>query len=1565
MATGSTFPIFIRPELLDGAPAFAEFKRIAGTASKQAADSFKADFNEVTSVISNALTKGVQGGKLNLDVSQLRQASADAKLFGAALTDTLRTAQLLAKETGDTSAETRQFILAIEAASKAQDENRRGIDAQIATYTRLQAGMDATSSANSRLAQSYRETYAEAAKMAQLEVANGRLGALIAPALGGSATSRGAGYSALAELSRQQEETEKLARASEQLTLELDVLRRAEVGVAEGAKIVEGVYRGTAAALDTTTNSARESAAVFEQLFAAQAEVSGRRFEAFVAPAASTSALSNGAGYAELEKAARAADAYERQLIELRQQVDPLAFEQARVNKEMAFAQVAFEKGDISADQLTARNQQLNASLTQMRGGFRETRHGMIQVGQQMQDVAISFIGGQRAGTILAQQLPQLAFAMSNFGGKVGAVATALSGPWSIALVAGSFLLGTFVDGLLGADDAADKAAKSTIDFTTVLDTRLLSITKFSEAIQQLNENTRGLIDTQALLADSSLATAQGSIADAQRRLADVDKQLKALGAAPTGPLSIIPGFGESPDTGARRDNLLRQRRELTETLVSAEQARAQAELAIAQRRVDETVDRAAGIKGEFERQIAELRQRRLESANTETSGAAAFSKRQDLGDRYLSQAEFERRYAELRRNQDKALDAQRKLDRAANSTTRSPAQVLADFRRELEERGVKTISGYRTAAQQNALFRQGLTPADGYSRPSAHQSHRAVDVDKRTFNEAAIYAAAEAAGIRGLKILTESGGRKHLSFTGAGKPGEADPRAAERAQRDAERAQRAAEQLQRSIDQASESVANLWGQFDRAPRDVDRAANAVIDLNQAIDEADKKLKAGGLTDAQKGVVENTKARAEQTRDQLIPDFLKRPLTDQIGSSRDLIQAQRLLVQGLQAEYDVMEDQVELARLLGAETLDQLDEQIKQRGITQEMLDTYYKQRDVLRQQSIAIQDQQEQQQILLDIVEDIKSATKNLIYDLFDGRGLGAAKNFFNSLYDTTKRQLTEEIYEQVFGDMFRKEKLKILGLDQVDETGKAMAKAIRVTIDPIKDLGNAAAQAAAQLRGSSIAANDNAKIDKISSSLPGLGGKAGSKTAGAGDFLTNEIVVNGYRSTDNIGGELKKLNKTAAEGFGKNGALAKSLGGFGEAASGALKGAAIGEMTSGILKSLGIKQSKLGAQIGGAAGSFLPIPGGEIIGSIIGGTIGGLFKKTPRGYATIGGGSDGRLMITGTGGNSNSAIKAGNQAAGATLDTLDKIAEALGGTYDASRGSVSIGRSGDSWQVDTSGRGRLKKSQGGFDFDDDYEAAVRFATMDLIKDGVIAGLRASTQRLLQQGKDIDGALQKALDFESVFTRLKEFDDPVGAAIDTLDKEFIRLKKIFGEAGASAAEYADLERLYGIERAQAVKEAAERVTASLQSLYDDLTIGDNGRSLRDRLSAAQAAYDPLKARVLAGDKTAYDDFANAAQALLDIQRQFSGSQTPYFNLLDEITKITRDRIEAEKNVTALAANRDSPFSSTGKATGANDNAPVVSAIQQQTSDLLRGFAAIVGGGSGVRLDGFTSNPFL
>jgi hypothetical protein len=279
-----------------------------------------------------------------------------------------------------------------------------------------------------------------------------------------------------------------------------------------------------------------------------------------------------------------------------------------------------------------------------------------------------------------------------------------------------------------------------------------------------------------------------------------------------------------------------------------------------------------------------------------------------------------------------------------------------------------------------------------------------------------------------------------------------------------------------------------------------------------------------------------------------------------------------------------------------------------------------------------------------------------------------------------------------------------------------------------------------------------------------------------------------------------------------------------------------------------LGGANSKLGSSIGGALGNTFGKelaggalgdalgkfssalgPLGSIAGGVLGGALGGLLGSTKKGSATIGMGANGELVVTGVSGNSSSMKAAAQGGGNAAVNSIEQIAEHLGATIDASRGSVSIGQRHGDWRVHTTGRGVTKIKKGAVEFDDDYEAAVRFATMDLIKDGVITGLRDSTQRLLQAADDLETGLQRALDFESMFDRLKAYKDPVGSAVDGVDREFLRLRGIF------TAEYAQLEELYGIERAAAVKEAGEKITASLKGLLDDLTINNDARSLRVR----------------------------------------------------------------------------------------------------------------------------------
>ena len=486
----------------------------------------------------------------------------------------------------------------------------------------------------------------------------------------------------------------------------------------------------------------------------------------------------------------------------------------------------------------------------------------------------------------------------------------------------------------------------------------------------------------------------------------------------------------------------------------------------------------------------------------------------------------------------------------------------------------------------------------------------------------------------------------------------------------------------------------------------------------------------------------------------------------------------------------------------------------------------------------------------------------------------------------------------------------------------------------------------------------NDFARILDRLSGYAGAGSGLGSLLSGVGagnDFFFTKLSKGISGGLESIFGKdnLSKIGKTLGEAMG-----AASLG---SSAGGLILGGANSQLGSSIGGAIGNKigEKVLGKGLESIAkglGDFAG-PLGSIAGGLIGGALGGLFKKTYYGSATVTGQGADDIRTSGNkpGYKANSKLAAGSIQSG-----LAAIAEQLGA--DIGGYNVAIGQFDGKWRVNTQGRGgkmdfKGNSAQGLVNFGKNgAEDAIKFAIADAVKDGALLGLRASTQTLLTKTDDIEAQLQKALDFEGVFTRLKEYRDPVGAALDTLDKEFTRLQKIFKEAGASAEEYAQLEELYGIERAEAVKEAGEKITASLKSLFDELTVGNDARSLRERLAAAQANYSPLAQRVASGDITAYDDYSDAARTLLDIQRQISGSGEDYFKLLDQVTALTKTRIDAESNVSSIAAGRESIFTQS-----AESMAPVVSATEQQTAQLSKVFAAGMEG-LGFKIDTMNTN---
>jgi hypothetical protein len=426
-----------------------------------------------------------------------------------------------------------------------------------------------------------------------------------------------------------------------------------------------------------------------------------------------------------------------------------------------------------------------------------------------------------------------------------------------------------------------------------------------------------------------------------------------------------------------------------------------------------------------------------------------------------------------------------------------------------------------------------------------------------------------------------------------------------------------------------------------------------------------------------------------------------------------------------------------------------------------------------------------------------------------------------------------------------------------------------------------------------------------------------------------------------------------------GLSGALGAALQGYQVAGP---AGAAVGGLqalfkgsTSGIGKFLGnlpVPEIQAGLALNKAIGNLLgndQIKNGDLLNILIGPIFTKLFGSSLRGSATIGN-LGGSLGITGTRGNSRSRKEAASGAAGGIISSIEQIAEQLGATINSSAGSASIGIRKKTYVLDPTGQGRTKGA-GVVRFGKGEEgaaAAARAATLDLIQDGVIQGLRAGSQKLLQNAKDLEAGLSKALKFEDVFNRLKQIKDPVGAAVDALNKEFTGLKKLFEEAGASAEEFKQLEELYGLERAQAIKETSEQLTNALRSLIDDLKIGDNGLSLRDRLTNARAAFDPLAAQVRAGQTVDYEAFATAARNVLDIQRLVSGSQQGYFDVFNDILALSQQALGTQEGAINLANGIASPFAPAAAPT--NASTPVVNAIADMAAAL------------GIKLDAVNQN---
>ncbi len=1167
------------------------------------------------------------------------------------------------------------------------------------------------------------------------------------------------------------------------------------------------------------------------------------------------------------------------------------------------------------------------------------SRMAYVQLGQQMQDVTVQAQMGTNAFIIFSQQVPQAAFALSGLANsanatqaRIGKFATVLSGPWGAAIFGATALLGPFIAGMLSSGDAADEAGAAFETQASKLDMQKHSLTEVIKALKEYNAEQER---SREITLDAAAATAKKVAEDIKEAIA-IRQSIKAMLDQESSRAFIA--------LQAAGGNLVS-----APAVYKYQQFQLESQLAKQDELINELTGGAKNAVAEVADELAKI--------NSDPRYAIEqrfLSLRNEAKASIQNVTVLTERLIELRKEERAALDA---LSRSTKSISDSAKASVGDMVALLKQvmPGVQitsTTGGKHTAGSDHYKGRAiDFVPAGGmgaYTKDEMRQLLLDAGVDIRR----------NASGVEQFFGPGDKGHGNHFHLAWEGKSPDPEKVAAAAA-----RAQQALREMGAS---AAESIARISERFDEQPRLIDQVEQATRSLDKTIADLSKR-KPPGFEDM---IADAQRAKA------VVQEAVNKPFKDYIQDQERSANIQRLILAGRQDEADALRTIYTLQDRVGSVTEDQREAILANVEAERQLNDLLEKRQEIIGAYTSSIAGVRSDIEGLLGGSLSGKDFFKNLKTNFQQLQGKLLTEQLFGDLFRQLEEKIRRETGIKTSVDIM-KEGMEdaAAAAGTLDNSLLRLDQRVNATLNGAKSLTGAAASPAGV--GSAIvtaaaigaAVNDNGSsgvnadgeivvtarktADEASRAAAAAkraaDGLAGIRPEEYATMMAKIITAPITEQLKELGIDLSGTLSGVLAGDmvgGLPGAIVGGLKGFvfdygpdifGKGLTekllpeldSALSGAATGTQTANLMKALGIKTSTTGAQIGGTIGSFLPIPGGEIIGSVVGGILGGLFKKTKKGKATIGGiGDDAVISLTG---NSGKRTDAANSAAGAVTDAIANLASALGAEVDYALGAVTIALRDDNWRVDPTGLGNTKTSKGAIDFGDDQEAAIAYAVKNLIEDGVLTGIRQSTLNILKAGNDLEQAIQDALDFEGVFKELKSYKDPVGAALDDLNAEFERLIGLFQDAGASAEEWAQLEELYGIKRAEAIEAATQAAISSLQNLYDFLTYGDNGLSLRDRDTALRSEYADLKARVQSGDTTAYDRFAEVAQELLDVERQLYGSQQPYFDMLAEVTAVTKQAMDAQTAIANAAANADNPFSDT--TIPANDNSTVVTAI--------------------------------
>jgi len=697
-------------------------------------------------------------------------------------------------------------------------------------------------------------------------------------------------------------------------------------------------------------------------------------------------------------------------------------------------------------------------------------------------------------------------------------------------------------------------------------------------------------------------------------------------------------------------------------------------------------------------------------------------------------------------------------------------------------------------------------------------------------------------------------------------------------------------------IDQLRDALKSLAAQ-------IDETESKRQEFNDGLDTLTKSLDAGLIS------ADKYKQMLGQLASNIFPG-LKEELKDLNEQNMEL-QLRAAGASEWEIEFrkaaDTTKEQVEMIDTIIAKDGDRTGILGEQRQILLDQLDTYGRTLAINHELNAAAEARKKREEQIREIIKD----ASNQLFDMFTSRlrdaldlGKNSFKDFFKSILSFFKDMLAKVIGAMVFAPLqqqFQNAMEKAFGIPQTGKVGAvavgsgAVTPSQEQTINTVITMAGGGTQSSSKVQtGDGGSVTINVPPIPMDSGTIGSGEGQGDITVTAKKWGFFDHFMYGYKSVFNEWGKLFKPVGDALTGVAKKmGASEKTLGQIGEKMGQAVAGFQTGTMVAAVGKMFWDKFSTTGAQVGGAIGAVVPIPGGDIIGAIIGGVIGGLLKGDKGASAKI---SDvtGEPIVTGKKKGGEMDTIATNLAKSVQQGLAD-IANYLGAEIGDFK--VSIGILNGKYVVDELGQNRLKGP--GTPSFATAEEAIAHAIKIAIQQGAIKGLSETADKYLKSAEDLDRAVRNILMFEQIKDRAASLKDPLGGAFTEFGKQLEDLIEVFTEMGATAEDWADLQKVAQHDFDQILN----GLIKGLKDFRDSLTSGDlSYLSPIEKLRAAEAKFSDIEARIASGEFVPQDEFLEAASNLINLARDVYGSTPEFAVYQDRVLAATDAMIEAVEN---------------------------------------------------------------